>query len=510
MELYGHNKPTFEAAYNMLKKYGECAIDQATGTGKTFITMKLLQTLFAGLETVYVVPTMAIAESIKEYSDWKFDNVVFVTYAGLKNFDKIPTVLILDELHRSGAQKWFQYVTAIKPYVAFTLGLSATPIRYLDGKRNMATELFHKHVVHGPNLYEAVRDGILPEFDYTVVLGDVEKMLIDCTNSNTPPDVRMKLRKLDLSNYDLAERIRRHTHNRHNKAILFFKNIKELVGADNDIKSWFGDVPIYEMHASLGESRNKKNLSMFNTAKRAVLKVVNIANEGLHLDGVTLLIFVRRTSSGNVFMQQLGRIMSAKKPDVKPQVIDLVGNFQNLKSTMLNIRQESKPATTSTKKIESVLLYDKVLVTFDEVALKVFDIYNAVDTEWTSVEDDLLRYYWKVEGKDVVKRLNGRTVQDCQSRARTLGLCTSNRWTHDEDDILREYYKTEKESITFRLPGRTLSSIQSRARKLGLGPKWSREDLIILEQVDIKDVYRLIPDHTKEDIENKLREMGRI
>ena len=142
--------------------------------------------------------------------------------------------------------------------------------------------------------------------------------------------------------------------------------------------------------------------------------------------------------------------------------------------------------------------------------MKVFDIYNAVDTEWTSVEDDLLRYYWKVEGKDVVKRLSGRTVQDCQSRARTLGLCTSNRWTHDEDDILREYYKTEKESITFRLPGRTLSSIQSRARKLGLGPKWSREDLIILEQVDIKDVYRLIPDHTKEDIENKLREMGRI
>ena len=39
MELYGHNKPTFDAAYNMLKKYGECAIDQATGTGKTFICL---------------------------------------------------------------------------------------------------------------------------------------------------------------------------------------------------------------------------------------------------------------------------------------------------------------------------------------------------------------------------------------------------------------------------------------------------------------------------------------
>ena len=36
MELYEHNQETYERALSMLEVYKECAIDQATGTGKSF------------------------------------------------------------------------------------------------------------------------------------------------------------------------------------------------------------------------------------------------------------------------------------------------------------------------------------------------------------------------------------------------------------------------------------------------------------------------------------------
>ena len=145
MELYEHNQETYERALSMLEVYKECAVDQATGTGKSFITMKLLDTIFADMSVLYVVPTMAIAQSIQDYKEWKYDNVVFITYADLKHVTQIPDVLVLDELHRAGAKTWNTYVMRIKPLAKYSLGLSATPVRYLDRKRDMAAELFGEH-----------------------------------------------------------------------------------------------------------------------------------------------------------------------------------------------------------------------------------------------------------------------------------------------------------------------------------------------------------------------------
>lgn len=507
MELYEHNQDTYERAVSILRSYRECAIDQATGTGKSFITMKLLETVFVNMSVLYVVPTMAIAQSIQDYKEWRYDNVEFTTYADLKHVTEIPDVLVLDELHRAGAKTWNQYVMKIKPFVKYTLGLSATPVRYLDGKRDMAAELFGEHVVHGPNVYTAVRDKILPEFDYTVILGDVEKIKVDLNNPSTDPTVKMRLRKLRLDDYDLTERMRRHVSLQHKKAIVFFSTVQELVSAD--IEDWFvTKTPVYSMHSKQSKSKNLKELELFNKSERGVLKVVNIANEGLHLDGVTLIVFVRRTSSGNVFLQQLGRILTAKHTGVRPQVIDLVGNYKNLRTTMCNITQQRNAGVSVTP--GASVLFDKVVVTYDEVALQVMDIYNIVSSEWNTVEDDILRLYWKTEGREVTKRLRNRSPEQCQSRARVLGLCTTNRWTKTEDDILRVFYPMEKTGVINRLPGRTLSSITARARKLGLQDVWSREDLYILKEVELADIPKLLPHHTVEEIQNKLREIGRV
>ena len=74
MILYAHNESTYIEACNKLYTNNKCAIIQATGTGKSYITMMFLDSVFKGLRVVYAVPTMAIAESIQMYDEWPGHN----------------------------------------------------------------------------------------------------------------------------------------------------------------------------------------------------------------------------------------------------------------------------------------------------------------------------------------------------------------------------------------------------------------------------------------------------
>ena len=83
------------------------------------------------------------------------ENISFCTYAKLTlmsdeevrnlKFD----ILILDEYHRAGAPTWQRNVEMLIEYNKDVpvLGLTATSVRYLDGQRNMADELFDGHMV---------------------------------------------------------------------------------------------------------------------------------------------------------------------------------------------------------------------------------------------------------------------------------------------------------------------------------------------------------------------------
>ena len=53
------------------------------------------------------------------------------------------------------------------------LGLTATPVRFLDNNRNIADEFFNRNIVAGVQLSEAIRQRILPTFEYITALYDV-------------------------------------------------------------------------------------------------------------------------------------------------------------------------------------------------------------------------------------------------------------------------------------------------------------------------------------------------
>lgn len=88
-------------------------------------------------------------------------------------------IIILDEFHHCGAPEWGKGVERLlqKNEGANVLGLSATPLRYTDGLRDMADELFENNVASEMTLEEAIESEILPEASYVSTLYGYDKEL---------------------------------------------------------------------------------------------------------------------------------------------------------------------------------------------------------------------------------------------------------------------------------------------------------------------------------------------
>ena len=156
--MYQHNKIVYEELKHRLKTDSRVCIVQATGTGKGVIA----RTLIEEYEFVIVVaPTKAILENYKMNLKVNGDNVHYYTYksisvqlnAQLDSLAQKTNLLILDEFHRIGAKTWGRKVEYLASKVEKSngkvVGLSATPIRYLDNERDMSVEFFKCNVING-------------------------------------------------------------------------------------------------------------------------------------------------------------------------------------------------------------------------------------------------------------------------------------------------------------------------------------------------------------------------
>lgn len=85
-------------------------------------------------------------------------------------------LVVLDEFHRAGAAQWGLGVDRlIRTFPnSRIIGLTATNIRYLDGQRDMADELFDGHIASEMSLGEAIVRGILPAPKYVLSTGIAE------------------------------------------------------------------------------------------------------------------------------------------------------------------------------------------------------------------------------------------------------------------------------------------------------------------------------------------------
>ena len=86
----------------------------------------------------------------------------------------------------------------------------------------------------------------------------------------------------------------------------------------------------------------------------------------------------------------------------------------------------------------------------------------------TEKEDLIIKRYYPKEGREVAKRLDGRSKESCVNRASTLKVKYKGKWSIEQDIILLTYYGVEKEKCFERLPDFSIEECRKHVLSLHL------------------------------------------
>lgn len=358
ISLYEHNEKAYYSAVEMLFEQGRAAVIHPTGTGKSFIGFKLCEDN-PDKKVCWLSPSEYIFRTqlenlISAADGYVPQNVEFFTYTKLMIMsdseiaDICPDYIILDEFHRCGADMWGKGVAKLLgtfPNVP-VLGLSATAIRYLDNRRDMADELFDGNVASEMTLGEAIVRGILNPPKYVLSVYSYQKDLeryearVRNAKSKAVRDaaseyleaLRRSLEKADK----LDDLFDKNMDDRHGKYLVFASNVAHMNEMIGKAEEWFCKVDtephIYSVYSD-DPSANQEFIKFKkdNSAHLRLLYCIDALNEGIHLDDISGVILLRPTVSPIIYKQQIGRALSASKAKT-PVIFDIVNNIENLYS----------------------------------------------------------------------------------------------------------------------------------------------------------------------------------
>ena len=361
VELRKHNKEAYEKVQELFKEGRYAAVIHPTGTGKSYISMRTMED-YKDKNVMYVSSGKTILMQLDK--DFKknginkrkdFNEFNRITYTKLINMsdEEIESLnldlIVLDEFHHCGAEKWQQGVTKLleKNSRAKVLGTSATPIRYSDNYRDMSDELFEGKIASEISLEEAISNDILPEVDYVTGIYEYEESLEEiiqnvenCTDENKKQsameEVEVLRKKLEQEVEQLPFTLEEYMKDKSGKYIVFCRNIQDMNGKIQSAKEMFGQVneniDISSIHSEQSTYVNEQEIKRFeNKLDDESLKLmfaVDMLNEGYHIKDLSGVVMLRPTVSPILYKQQLGRALSVGSQKV-PVVIDLVNNVES-------------------------------------------------------------------------------------------------------------------------------------------------------------------------------------
>ena len=357
INLFPHNRLTYQNIITLWNDNREVAVIQATGTGKSYLISKVMGDLI-DKKKLLLAPTNYILEQQKQLVPWAMSSTISMTYAKCtrltqEEIDNLkPNLIILDEYHRCGADEWGAGVNKILDThtVAKVLGTTATPVRYLDNNRDMSEELFQGIVANNLPLTDAIARKILPEPHYICALYTLQEEVEGLTQKikeSAIPTQDKKKAKADIdkarinweSTFGIINILKKHLPPEINKIIVFCQNQEHLDQMEVEVQRWFQKSGIYKFRSVYRVYSSYPNsdheLNSFRNTKRKntihILFAIDMLNEGLHISDVGAVLLLRPTASPIIFYQQIGRCIQINA-DNNPIIFDLVNNFKNIRS----------------------------------------------------------------------------------------------------------------------------------------------------------------------------------
>ena len=376
--LQKHQQDAYKKVTDALKTGNRSAVVIPTGCGKSFISLQLMEDN-KEKNILFIAPTIAIKNQMYKYiakyvvgeepteerterqiAEEHFPHLKIMLYPTLLRMDNEileklkPDIIIMDELHRTGADKWGPKVnTLLDMYSeAKVLGLTATPDRMDD--KNVVDDLFEGNICYELTLVEAIKRGIVkpPKYvkcDYELrdMLVGISEQIKECDDKETRERLEEKLdkmRKIVDQAEGIPELFAKNMTKKDGKYIVFCKDKEHMKQMMEEAKKWFVEIDskpeMYYVYSGNdknlvnqdGENKlsNEEQIKKFEESQSNHLKLlfsIDMLNEGLHVENISGVIMLRSTDSRIIYLQQLGRALSSDKTREQTIVFDLVNNY---------------------------------------------------------------------------------------------------------------------------------------------------------------------------------------
>ena len=444
LKLFEHNRKAYEAAKNLMNETGKAAVIHPTGTGKSFIAFQLaaehpkkkilwlspseyiyqtqLENLKKTLKKTLSEET-AIIDGLKEQIQFFTYSKLMMNEAEIENLH--PDFIILDEFHRCGAAEWGRSVKVLLEHYkeAKVLGLSATNIRYLDNRRDMAEELFDGCIASQMSLGEAIAKNILPAPTYVISMYSYQeemKRLQKRIETEKNPVLKENQEKIleqlrrSLEQADGLDVVfERHMQQKNGKYIVFCSDKEHMTEMISQVKEWFhrvdGAPHIYRVYYNNPET--SQDFADFKADESDHLKLlfcIDMLNEGVHVEGINGVILLRPTVSPILYLQQIGRALNTGKgKDFRPVIFDVVNNFDSLysidalqKEFEENIRLLPCTETERSKYHDAFRIIDELR----DVRILFGTLTESLNVSWNTYYIEATRYFKQNGNLKVPKR----------------------------------------------------------------------------------------------------------
>jgi len=347
-QLFDHNRMAYQKVMKTFETADRTCVVHPTGTGKSY----LIAAVSENFKKVLILgPNQFVLDQVASVLKWRRHGIAYMTYTTLMLTESPQTdydLICLDEFHRAGAPEWGEAVDrllGVNPQ-AKVLGTTATPVRFLDDHRDMADEIFSGNIASQMTIAEAWNRNILPIPRYVSGLFRWDKAIDDATDrinrSRVLTSENKRERIFRLTNarlhwelsYGMPAILKKHLDGDARRIIVFCGNIGSLEDMKQEVVGWFLKAGFKIagtclMHSNLSDREQREQMRLFEEDGDDGIRLmfsVNMLNEGIHVPNVNAVLMLRTTSSRIIYMQQMGRCLTAANTE-KPLVLDMVDNI---------------------------------------------------------------------------------------------------------------------------------------------------------------------------------------
>jgi len=309
-----------------------------TGAGKTVVAARIIHDCVAKHNTViFAVPRIELARQSIDTIDVpcgkiiagdKMDLTLPAQVANILTLRSrhlkipAPTILIIDEAHRSSCRTWRETIEYYRQQGTLILGLSATPIR-MD--KYSLSDVFDDMVV-GPSIRELIDQGSLSDYKYFAPdIGiDTSKIKIQCGDFNGK-ELEFVVNQNKITG-DAIEHYKRMIPGK--KAIVFCVSVEHAKKVAEQFNA--AGIPAAFVEGGMSDESRKDALRDFSEGRLKILCNVMLLTEGIDVCSVEAVIMLRPTMSLSLDLQMIGRALRVDKanPNKIAYILDHVNNVR--------------------------------------------------------------------------------------------------------------------------------------------------------------------------------------